>query len=144
MNIRDIANLLNFGLLVLTWMVQLIVYPGLQYYNLDNLAKWHQAYTPAISIIVIPLMFGQLFISGYLVFSKTSFLNIAIIVLVVLVWVITFLMAVPAHSKIATNIEPYKQIADLIRINWYRTAVWTVIFILGAIMKYKIDGNLVE
>ena len=137
MGIKEIANIVNFGLLVLTWMVQLIVYPGLQYYNADNLAKWHQAYTPAISIVVIPLMFGQLFISGYLVFNKTHYLNIIVMILVILVWIITFAMAVPAHNKIASGIEPYKQIAELIKINWYRTIIWTSIFLLGAMMKYK-------
>jgi len=144
MGVKEIANIVNFGLLVLIWMIQLVVYPGLKYYNLTNLSKWHQAYTPAISIIVIPLMFGQLFISGYLVFNKTHFLNITVMILVILVWIITFAMAVPAHNKIANGIEPYKQIMDLIKINWYRTIIWTLIFLLGVMIKYKTDGNPIE
>ncbi len=135
MNIKEIANLINFGMLVLAWIIQLIVYPGFGYYNLENLSKWHQVYTPAISIIVIPLMISQLFISGYLALTNPIYLNIGIMVLVILVWVITFTMAVPAHNKIASKTEPYKQIADLIRINWYRTIIWTSVFILGHLAK---------
>lgn len=144
MNIKEIANIVNFGLVVLTWMVQLIVYPGFLYYSTEDLAKWHQAYTPAISVIVIPLMFSQLFISGYLVFNKISFLNIAIMALVILVWVITFVWAVPAHNNIASGVEPQQQAANLVKIHWYRTIVWSAIFILGIVAHYKPDSSIIE
>lgn len=144
MNIKEISNIVNFGLVVLTWMVQLIVYPGFLYYSTEDLAKWHQAYTPAISIIVIPLMFSQLFISGYLLLNKVSLLHIVIMALVIIVWVITFIWAVPAHNNIASGIEPQQQAAALVSIHWYRTVVWSAIFTLGIIAKYKPDGTIIE
>ena len=52
--------LADFGLLVLIWMVQLVVYPGFKYYQRERLLEWHARYTSRISYIVGPLMLGQL------------------------------------------------------------------------------------
>ena len=68
--------LLDFGLCILIWMVQLVVYPSFLFFSFNNLFTWHKTYTKAIALIVIPLMLGQLgiVISGvsctkYLYFS---------------------------------------------------------------------------
>ena len=59
----DMVRLLfDFGLVILIWMVQLVVYPSFRYYKESDLMRWHERYTKAISIIVVPLMFGQLFL----------------------------------------------------------------------------------
>ena len=135
MQIKEISNIVNFGLLVLTWMVQLIVYPGFQYFNAENLNRWHQAYTPAISVIVIPLMFGQLFLTGYQLFKTPDFVTIGIFLLVVAVWTITFIRAVPLHNQIATGTDTENAIRSLLSTHWYRTVIWTLIFILGLFGK---------
>ncbi|MGB3464448.1 MAG: hypothetical protein WBA74_04230 [Cyclobacteriaceae bacterium] len=141
---KDISNIINFGLVVLTWMVQLVVYPSFLYYSENDLQKWHQVYTSAISYVVIPLMFAQLFTTGYLVFHQAGILNLIIFGLVVLVWIVTFALAVPAHNKIASGTDVYTEAANLVRINWYRTVIWSVIFLLGLLVKYKSDGLSVE
>ncbi|MEL7144903.1 MAG: hypothetical protein AAFO69_00940 [Bacteroidota bacterium] len=135
MQIKEISNLFNFGLLVLTWMVQLIVYPGFQYYNAENLDRWHQAYTPAISIIVIPLMFGQLFATGYQLFRQQDIVSGTVFLLVVIVWVLTFVRAVPLHNQIAVGSDTENAIQSLLGVHWYRTVVWSLIFILGLFSK---------
>ena len=49
----------DFGLLVLILMVQVIVYPSFLHFSKTNLIKWHQSYTPKITTIVAPLMIAQ-------------------------------------------------------------------------------------
>ena len=57
----DIIRLLvDFGLLVLIWIIQLIIYPSFLFYRAKELITWHKMYTKAIALIVIPLMLGQL------------------------------------------------------------------------------------
>ena len=135
MQIKEISNIINFGLLVLTWMVQLIIYPGFQYYNAENLDRWHQAYTPAISIIVIPLMFSQLYLTGYQLFKNPDYISIGIFLLVIAVWALTFVRAVPLHNQLAVGSDTENAIQSLLSVHWYRTVIWTLIFILGLFSK---------
>lgn len=75
--------LLDFGLCILIWVVQLIVYPSFAFYNNTQLLKWHKTYTKAIALIVIPLMLGQLGIAIYQVFLAQNSYTLVSIVLVV-------------------------------------------------------------
>ena len=60
MDLQLIRLLLDFGLMVLIWIVQLVIYPGLCYYKNEDLGKWHKIYTQRIGVIVGPLMIAQL------------------------------------------------------------------------------------
>ena len=62
---------IDFGLVVLIWMIQLIVYPSFLHYTTTNLIKWHRKYTPLIGYIVGPLMLLQLGISIYQISIET-------------------------------------------------------------------------
>ena len=66
--------LLDFGLCILIWMVQLIVYPSFLFFSDNNLFTWHKTYTKAIALIVMPLMLGQLRYSHISGFSCTKYL----------------------------------------------------------------------
>ncbi len=44
MSLEIIRLLLDFGLVVLIWMIQGIVYPSFLDYNTENLAVWHRKY----------------------------------------------------------------------------------------------------
>ena len=57
------------GMLALIWLVQLIIYPGLAMYNDVNLRIWHPIYTKRVTLVVLPLMFGQLILSAYKVLN---------------------------------------------------------------------------
>ena len=80
---------LDVGLLVLIWMIQLIVYPSFLFYTAKELIAWHKMYTKAIALIVIPLMLGQLGIIIYQVFLVQNTYTLTSIVLVVFLWGIT-------------------------------------------------------
>ena len=114
-------------------MVQLVVYPSFAYYDLDKLKQWHQRYTRSISLLVVPLMFGQLLVSLYSALWNTSAISIIKLSLVALVWVLTFAFFVPLHNAVAkASKEESKSICQhLVQKNWSRTLVWTIIFVLG-------------
>ncbi|TPN87706.1 hypothetical protein [Aquimarina algicola] len=121
--------LLDFGLLVLIWIVQLIIYPGFAYYTQDQLLIWHSKYTTFITIIVMPLMLGQLALYSIQLFLHIDVYVLIIWVLIVLIWSATFLQAVPLHNKIAQNKNKNNIIVNkLIKINWLRTVLWTMVF----------------
>ncbi|MDA9938387.1 hypothetical protein OAA90_03220 [Salibacteraceae bacterium] len=123
--------IVDFGLLVLIWMTQLIVYPAFVQLDEETLQRWHPRYNQMITAIVAPLMFAQLGLVSWELLQNPSFYAWASMLLVLAAWGLTFLQAVPLHGKIAKG-KGIRSIAEkLVRVNWPRTAVWTVIFLLS-------------
>lgn len=82
-------------------------------------------------------MFGQLITTSILIIQEVTFTNILKMLMIVLVWALTFSIFVPLHKQI-TNAEDTAMIAHkLVKKNWSRTLVWTIIFILGLIDFFK-------
>jgi len=125
--------LFDFGLLVLIWMVQLIIYPSFQYYQSQNLLDWHEKYTFAISLVVIPLMFGQLITAGLQLIAERNIFTLGSILLIALVWGSTFTQFVPMHGSIASGQSTPELLKELVSKNWIRTTLWTLIFIWSVI-----------
>ena len=121
--------MVDFGLVVLIWIVQLIIYPGFEKYSSQDLLKWHNQYTKRIGIIVMPLMLSQMGLAIFQILYEPS-VNLYLSGLAVLaVWLITFLYFVPAHNKISRG-ETDKILPDLSRVNWWRTMLWSIVFLL--------------
>lgn len=120
--------LFDAGLFVLIWMVQLVVYPSFLYYEKQNLVTWHKHYALGLSMIVIPLMFGQLILSGMQAYRLASTDAVISFILVISVWILTFVIFVPIHSKISENKATKAILKQLVNRNWLRTILWTVIF----------------
>jgi hypothetical protein len=126
-----IQQVLDFGLVVLIWIVQIIIYPSFSYYKAEDLSKWHGNYTRNFTFIVLPLMTGQLGIHLYEIISEFTLLRVGILLMILLIWLNTFLYAVPLHQRISDKQDIAGACKALTRINWYRTALWTLVFILG-------------
>ena len=124
--------LLDFGLCILIWMVQLIVYPSFAFYNNTQLLTWHKTYTKAIAFIVIPLMLGQLGIAIYQVFIVQNSYTLVSIVLVVFLWGITLLKFAPMHQQISEGNTQIQLLKTLVQTNWIRTIIWTLLFVLSS------------
>lgn len=121
----------DFGLFVLIWIVQLIIYPSFQYYNEADLIKWHHIYTQKVTLVVLPLMLSQLLLSFWLIYlNHGQFYEVANIILVVLTWATTFSMFVPLHNTISNSKHISQSISKLIHWNWIRTFMWSLILIL--------------
>ena len=123
--------LVDAGLCILAWMVQLIVYPGFLYYSPPDLVKWHQKYTPRITVIVAPLMLAQLAMSVYQLILRPSTYSLISMILVVSIWLITFLWFVPIHQKIDKGITQQNDLRRLVNLSWYRTLPWTLVLLLN-------------
>lgn len=129
-----IANLIfDTATLVLIWAVQLAIYPGLTYYSHNDLRNWHRSYTKRITIIVLPLMFGQLALSIGEAIADTSNLTIFKLVMILIVWVLTFSIFVPLHNSIenSTESESPTIARKLVKKNCWRTLFWTLVFALS-------------
>ena len=123
---------LDVGLLVLIWMIQLIVYPSFLFYTAKELIAWHKMYTKAIALIEIPLMLGQLGIAIYQVFLLQNTYTLTSIVLVVFLWGITLLKFAPMHQQISKGNTQIHLLKTLVQMNWVRTIIWTLLFVLSS------------
>ena len=129
--------LIDFGLVVLIWIVQLIIYPGLLYYSEEDLSKWHDKYTSIISAIVIPAMILQLGYHSYLLIVNPNIIYGLNFGTVIAIWAVTFFFAIPLHGNIAQKKYIEASIHKLIKINWYRTILWSQIFIIDLLVYHK-------
>ena len=128
-NLLLITLLVDFGLVVLIWMVQLLVYPSFLYYKKENLMIWHQKYTKKIAVIVIPLMLMQLTIALLNVYLYLNITHITSLVVVLFLWGFTFTSFAPLHFKISDDKSNQKLLQLLVKRNWVRTVVWTLLFV---------------
>lgn len=99
MELKIYQLLIDFGLVVLIFLVQLCIYPAFKYFEEENLHTWHRVYTPNITYVVFPLMLGQLAFSLYFVFMGLNAISITHFVLVILTWLSTFVFFRPTSSK---------------------------------------------
>ncbi|MDP5060756.1 MAG: hypothetical protein NWP64_02445 [Maribacter sp.] len=130
MSINILGILIDFGLVVLIWIVQLIIYPSFTFYNHKNLVIWHKKYTRLIAYIVGPLMVGQLALSIYHCITETEPYQLLKLILIIFVWVITMLQFVPLHNRITNNQFDHQVLLSLVQKNWSRTTLWTVILFI--------------
>ena len=131
MTIEILRLLLDFGLTVLIWMVQLIVYPSFLHYSETELVRWHAQYTGRIALIVIPLMLGQLLIVGWQLFNEPSLYSGISFSVVLFLWGFTFSHFAPIHGKISASKYNLGMLKQLITRNWMRTALWSSLFVYG-------------
>ena len=130
MEVNLLGLLVDAGLCVLAWMVQRIVYPGFLEYSPVDLQRWHYKYTPRITGIVAPLMITQLALSVYHVIREPNSLSIWVLMLVLSIWVITFLLFVPIHQRIDKGEADKTMLINLVRLSWFRTLPWTLVLLL--------------
>ncbi|ADR20637.1 hypothetical protein MATR_17380 [Marivirga tractuosa] len=134
--LQYLKELSDFGLFILIWMVQLIIYPSFTYMQKPDLISWHPRYTNAISIVVMPLMLVQLIATSYLTYSIFNWVLLIQCILIIALWASTFFQAVPLHNQIASGIRIKDAAENLVQVNWKRTIMWTVIVILNFIDRF--------
>ncbi len=129
--LNELRQLIDFGLVVLLWLVQRIIYPSFMQVAPERLVEWHAQYTQQMGYIVVPLMFGQLGLSVLAVWQVGVGLDWLDLLLVLSCWGLTFGFSVPLHQQIAAGESHPKVLQRLVVTNWPRTLVWTLIFALG-------------
>ena len=129
--IPELHSLFDFGMCVVLWLVQLVIYPSFLRLKTSKLLAWHKAYTFRVSFVILPLMFGQLVLAILSVTEGPSILEWLAFVFVLVCWTLTFFVSVPLHRKIEQNDITRETRQKLIMTNWPRTILWSVIFGLG-------------
>ncbi|MFI8378961.1 hypothetical protein [Leeuwenhoekiella sp. NPDC079379] len=124
-----IRVLLDTGMLILIWLVQLVIYPGFCYYSETDLILWHKKYTTRLSYIVMPLMIGQLLVTAVQLLNVVTVYTLVSGFVVIALWLSTFIQFVPLHNSIATKTAAKETPQRLVKLNWIRTVLWTFLFI---------------
>ncbi len=137
MRLSILRLLFDFGLVVLIWMVQLIIYPSFECYSDNELLLWHEQYMVAISFIVIPLMLGQLITAILQLISQQNLYTIGSLALIALVWISTFTQFVPLHGTISSGLATEIVLEELVFKNWLRTGLWTFIFMWSFLKTFQ-------
>jgi len=128
------ATLLLCGII---WFVQLIHYPLFVSVGRSAFEKYEKVHTQRVFRLIAPLMFIELS-SGILLFAFPPFklimpLHLLGFVFLILIWVSTFLIQTPIHSRLLEGFKP-KALRMLIMTNWIRTLAWTLRAIIVVLM----------
>ena len=129
MTLELLRVLLDFGLMILIWMVQLLIYPSFSYFSTPALRTWHERYTFNMALIVMPLMFGQLVVYGIEVYHTQTVFTVCGLMIVIALWIFTLSHFVPLHKAINDNTSSQNTLKRLVSSNWIRTVLWTVLFL---------------
>ncbi len=135
MTILEANRIVAFGLVVLIWMVQLVVYPAFAEIDPGRFTTWHSRYTQAITWIVAPLMFGQTALVVLLVYQRPGVWTVLTALMVAVAWVTTATLSVPCHDRLQAGGLNVEVVARLIATNWIRTAAWTLAFLFLAMAR---------
>ena len=137
-------NLLFSAMLTgIIWMVQLVHYPGFLRVGREAGIDYQHFHRQRMGWLIIPLMLTELAVAGWLLFTPMTFivmeyLNYAAFGLLMLVWLVTFLRAVPLHQQLSKKGYEPETTRKLIKTNWWRTIAWSLrsLMIIGLIYFY--------
>jgi hypothetical protein len=130
MSLFEAARLVSFGLVVLIWLVQLVIYPAFAVIATDRFVAWHAGYTRAITRVVGPLMLAQAALLIGLAARDRRVPVMLALGMVGVAWLATAGIAVPLHGQLQALGHDPALIERLIRTNWIRTASWSLAFLL--------------
>lgn len=116
----------SWGLAILIWLVQLIIYPGFHRIPREVFPVYHRWYALRISLVVLPLMIGEVvFVVGWW-WSGADPNDAYLATLAVgVVWLSTFVLQVPIHKRLQEG-KDEALIRRLVATNWIRTAAWSL------------------
>ena len=122
-----LANLaVSWGLVLLIWLVQIIIYPTFARIPADRFRQYHRWYVKRIGLIVAPMMIVEVLVLILWLFSDRFRLpEIVSACLVLVVWLSTFAIQVPLHNRLALE-KNEVVIQRLINSNWIRTISWSI------------------
>ena len=123
--VNYIHFLSSFWMCAIIWFVQVVHYPlflTVPKFNRIEFSQKHQFY---ISFLVMPAMVIEVVTLGYcgqLYGYSTLWLGLTI--LLILIWLSTFLLQVPCHQQLLHN--PTDSVCHrLVQTNWIRTWLWS-------------------
>jgi len=122
-----LRGLVDFGLFILIWLVQLIIYPSFAFCAPEHFSRWHYRYTGLISLFVAPLMFSESGIYLWQAVVWRRWHDVLGVGLVLVIWAATLLLSVPCHDRLQQSGFDLAVIRRLVRTNWVRTCSWSLL-----------------
>ena len=119
------------------WFVQLVHYPLFRFVSKKNFSHFEKLHSRYASYVVVFPMLIELVTSILLLkWCPTSipyYLLLLGFILVVIIWMSTFLLQVPSHARLSAGYD-INEIKLLERSNWFRTTAWSLRGILVIIL----------
>ena len=127
---------IDFALLVLILLVQLIIYPTFLVIHEERFPSWHDSYCRLIGFIVSPLMSLQLVDSAIMIYRNLHLMTVLKFLIVILTWFLTFYVFVPLHKQLRLGWN-FHLIYKLVQCNWLRTLTWGLVFVISFIIEFS-------
>ena len=101
--------LLSWALFGLIWTIQLTHYPSFRFIDTEQFLAFHEHHTQSITIVVLPLMVAELGLAIWLIFyqSQMRWLFGICLLIVIAIWMSTFLIQVPLHNALVNGKDPF-------------------------------------
>jgi hypothetical protein len=122
LGLQIVSTLMLTGVI---WTIQLVHYPSFIYVADENFIEFESHHSKSISFIVVPLMIIELVTAVFLLYTNTNYMLVINLLLVLLIWMVTFFLSVPCH-KILIKKKCLLTIQKLINTNWLRTTFWSI------------------
>lgn len=129
MTVVEANRLVSFGLVVLIWLVQVVIYPAFDAIDPARFVRWHAGYTRAVTWIVAPLMFAQVALLGRILLVSPGVPAWVAASMVAVAWLATFALAVPDHDRLQARGLDGVVVRRLVAMNWIRTVAWSLAFL---------------
>ena len=126
----------NSYLVSLVIITQFITYPSFLDINKSNFSEYHKKYVNKISLIVAPVMIVELLTLSYIAYLSSEFIIIKSLILLLVIWLTTFIVMIPSHNKISIAYNE-KEIQRLINYNWIRTILWSFKLFIIIFLYYE-------
>ncbi|HCT45651.1 MAG TPA: hypothetical protein DF699_10605 [Phycisphaerales bacterium] len=120
----------------LIWFIQIVHYPLMARVGAQDYALYQHAHMSRTTFVVAPLMLIEMataILLLWLLGPDSYLLTIAGLVMLVLIWISTAALQVPAHKGLT---QGFAQRAHrrLVATNWVRTILWSLRAILACVL----------
>ena len=122
LGIQLVTTLFLVGLI---WTIQIVSYPLFAHVPGSGAESYHAEHVRRITALVMLPMLLELSCAGLLLLMDPGILSWTGAGLVLVIWLSTGLLQVPAHGKLSGEFDP-AIVSQLVRTNWIRTIAWTV------------------
>ena len=116
---------ISWGLLVLIWLVQVIVYPAFHRIPAAGFVEFHRWYVSRITAVVLPLMVVEAMLTIWWLWDSAAAAAFIAALLVGGIWLSTFMLQVPIHNRLKSGKQDML-IRRLVASNWIRTIAWSL------------------
>ena len=118
------SNLISSSILLgLILVIHFVHYKSFYFIPDKEFINFHTFHTRSISYLVIPLMIVEASTSIIICFFYYGLLPLINLILVLSIWIVTFLLQVPCHNKLSSG-KSETTIKKLIDTNTIRVYLW--------------------